>query len=192
MGKITNHVSDSQLYLLDYKDIDFREFADCPRRWSYESCVDGLQAFYESFQARLDGTDITTNRRFMIFDEWAAFVVSREKKAAEEVKNKLSALLMLGRGVGHHVIIGLQRADAQLFPMGGRDQFTALLALGNLSKEQKLMLFPDFREEMTHINGRGQGYLHLDGDINGLKRVIIPSVTDFSKLNNAVCEGLSR
>ena len=190
MGKIANHVPDSQLYLLDYKDIDFRDFADCSRRWSYENCIDGLNAFVESFQARLSGTDTTANRKFMIFDEWAAFVVSRDKKAAEEVKSKLSTLLMMGRGAGHHVIIGLQRADAQLFPMGGRDQFGALMALGNLSREQKLMLFPDYREEMTHTNTRGQGYLHLDGE--DLKRIIVPSITDFNKLNTAICVGLNR
>jgi hypothetical protein len=76
--------------------------------------------------------------------------------------------------------------------MGGRDQFGAILALGNLSREQRLMLFPDFREEMTETNGRGQGYLSLDGDVEGLKRVLVPSVTDFDKLNKAIREGLSR
>lgn len=190
MSKIATHFPDATLFLCDYKNIDFRNFADCPRHWAYEACDEGLNAFYESFQARLHGEDATTNRRFLIFDEWAAFVLSHDKKVSEEVKRKLSTLLMMGRGVQHHVIIGLQRADAQLFPMGGRDQFGAILALGNLSKEQKLMLFPDCRDDMTAINGRGEGYLSFDGE--PLKRVRVPTVTNVESLNAAIRDGLTR
>ena len=193
MGKISTHIPDSQLYLCDFKDIDFREFADCPRRWSYEKCSEGLNSFYESFKARLDGEDTTTHRKLLIFDEWAAFIMSRsDKKEQDKIKSMLSTLLMMGRGVQHHIIIGLQRADAQLFPMGGRDNFGAILAMGNISKEQKLMLFPDFRENMDETNGRGQGYLYLDGDVDGIKRVQVPSIKDFDKLNSAIRDGLTR
>ena len=192
IAKISTHIPDSQLFLCDYKDLDFREFANCPRRFSYEDCTEGLNIFYSSFNARLDGSDTTTHRKFLLIDEYAAYIISREKKAAEEIKSKISVLLMMGRGVQHHIIIGLQRGDANLFNNGARDNFGAILAMGNISKEQKLMLFPDFREEMNHTNGRGQGYLSLDGNSDGLKRVIIPSVTNFDKLNNAIREGLSR
>ena len=190
MARISIYLPDSRLYLCDFKNIDFREYAECPRRWSYDACTEGLSEFYESFQARLNGEDGSTNRKFFIFDEWAAFVMSREKKAAEEVKSKLSTLLMMGRGVRHHVIIGLQRADAQLFPLGGRDQFGAIIALGNLSREQRLMLFQDNREEMTATNARGQGYLSLDGE--PLRRIQIPTVRDFPKLQSALRDGLTR
>jgi hypothetical protein len=53
------------------------------------------------------------------------------------------------------------------------------------------MLFPDYRDEMTHINRRGHGYLHLDGE-DGLKRVFVPSVKDFDKLSNDIYKGLTR
>jgi hypothetical protein len=168
----------SQVFLCDFKNIDFKEFADCPRRWSYDDCAEGLNTFYESCMARINGTDTTTNRRFLVFDEWATFILSREKKEGEELKRKLSTLLMCGRGVSHFVIIGLQRADAQLFPLGGRDQFSAIFALGNLSDTQKTMLFPDIRESMTEVmNQKGCGYLHMDGD-ETLKQVQLPYFTD--------------
>jgi DNA segregation ATPase FtsK/SpoIIIE and related proteins len=189
MAKIGKHIADVEIYLCDFKNMDFRSFADCPHHWAYEACDEGLNAFYESFQARLHGEDTSTNRKFLVFDEWAAFILFHDKKVSEEVKRKLSTLLMMGRGVQHHVIIGLQRADAQLFPMGGRDQFGAILALGNLSKEQKLMLFPDFRDDMTVINGRGEGYLSLDGE--PLRRVRVPTVTNVECLNAAIRDGLT-
>lgn len=190
IGKIATHIPDSETFLCDWKNMDFYNFADCPRHWAYEGCGEGLNTFYESFQARLHGEDTSTNRKFLVFDEWAAFILSHDKKVSEEVKRKLSTLLMMGRGVQHHVIIGLQRADAQLFPMGGRDQFGAILALGNLSKEQKLMLFPDCRDDMTVINGRGEGYLSLDGE--PLRRVRVPTVTNVERLYAAIRDGLTR
>jgi len=199
MGRISTGIPNSQLYLCDYKDIDFRRFAETPRRWSYENCTDGITAFYDSFNDSLNNKDSDEDtpeqsRKFLIFDEWAAYVVSRsDKKEQERVKSMLSTLLMMGRGVStpHHVIIGLQRADAQLFPLGGRDQFGAILALGNLSREQKLMLFPDSREEMeTVVNDRGQGFLSLDGE--PLYRVQIPTITNHSKLDIAIRDGLTR
>ena len=190
MGKIATHIPDSLLFLCSFKNMDFRDFADCPRHWAYEACSKGLNTFYESFQARLNGVDMTTNRKFLVFDEWAAFVLSQDKKVSEEVKRKLSTLLMMGRGVQHHVILGLQRADAQLFPLGGRDQFGAILALGNLSKEQKLMLFPDSHDDMTAVNRRGEGYLSLDGE--PLKCIRVPTVTNVERLNAAIRDGLTR
>jgi hypothetical protein len=179
----------SQLFLCDFKDIDFRDYENCSRRWSYEGCLEGLTKFYESFQARLSGDDLTTHRKFLIFDEWAGFVLSCEKKTQDSVKNMLSTLLMVGRGVNHHVIIGLQRADSNLFPNGGREQFGAILALGNLSREQKLMLFPDYREEMNTNNQQGQGYLYLDGF--GLKRLQVPVIRDQIKLHLTIRSGLN-
>jgi DNA segregation ATPase FtsK/SpoIIIE-like protein len=190
MAKIASHIQDSQLFLCDFKDIDYRMFADCPRRSSYENCFEGLSAFYDSFLSRLNGEDTSTNRKILVFDEWAAFVMSRDKKTMEEVKTRLSTLLMMGRGVKHHIIIGLQRGDSALFPLGGRDNFSAILAMGNISKEQKLMLFADERGDMTDINVRGQGYLSLDG--KPILRVQVPTVTDFTKLHIAIRDGLSR
>lgn len=189
---ITKKSKISELYLCDFKDIDFRDYSDCPRRWSYEHCIDGLTEFYNSFQARLEGLDTTTNRKFLIFDEWAAFVLSRsDKKIQDNVKSMMSTLLMVGRGVRHHVICGLQRADSQLFPNGGREQFGMILAFGNLSREQKLMIVPDFRDDMTEINRQGQGYLYLDGD-SGLKRLQVPTIHDHEKLHLAIRSGLTR
>ena len=95
----------------------------------------------------------------------------------------------MGRSLGIHLIVGIQRADAEYFRAGARDQFGAILMLGNLSKEQKAMLAPDFRDQMAEINGRGQGYLLLDGQ--GIYRVQVPKVTNMDKLHKAIASRLS-
>ena len=51
------------------------------------------------------------------------------------------------------------------------------------------MLVPDYREQMTATNQRGQGYLLLDGQ--GIYRVQVPRVTDEDKLHRAIASRLS-
>ena len=187
LGKISKYLPSAQITICDFKNHDFIEFAGLPRHYGYEDCVKGLDDYYNEFTARSnDGRP-----RILLFDEWGAFVLSRpDKKAAEEVKSKLSTLLMLGRSSRFHVIIGLQRADAEHFKSGARDQFGAILGLGNLSKEQKQMLFADYREQITQGCGRGEGHLLLDGE--GLYRVRVPSVTDADKLKAAIADAVTR
>lgn len=109
---------------------------------------------------------------------------SLDKKAADEVKRKIGNILLMGRSLGIHLIIGIQRADAEYFRAGARDQFGAILMLGNLSKEQKAMLALDYRDEMTATNTRGQGYLLLDGQ--GLHHIQVPRVNDINKLQHQI------
>lgn len=61
------------------------------------------------------------------------------------------------------VLIGEQRADSEHFRAGARDQFRAILALGHLSKEQRQVLFSDFKDKMNERNGLGEGYMLIDG-----------------------------
>jgi DNA segregation ATPase FtsK/SpoIIIE-like protein len=187
LGKIVKYIGDAEITICDFKNDDFRMFDGLPRHYGYDDCAEGLTEYYSAFQRRLDGEDGTTNPRILLFDE---FVTSREKKAADEVKSKLSSLLMLGRSYKTHIIIGLQRADAEHFKAGARDQFGAILGLGNLSKERKQMLFSEYKDEITADCGRGTGYFLRDGI--GISRALVPTVGDMAKLNRAIQHGLSR
>lgn len=68
--------------------------------------------------------------------------------------------------------------DVRAFQLG------AVLMLSNLSKEQKAKLAPDYKEQMTATNTRGQGYLLLDG--KGLYRVQVPTVTNTRRLTHTI------
>ncbi|MDR2568904.1 MAG: hypothetical protein LBD23_01220 [Oscillospiraceae bacterium] len=190
LGKIVKYVPDVELIICDYKNEDFRDFEGLPRHYGYENCINGLNDFYASFQRRLNREDYSNSTRVLLFDEWGAFVVSRDKKVSDDMKSKLSALLMLGRSYRTHIIIGLQRADSEHFKAGARDQFGAILALGNLSKKQKQMLFTEHKDEIINDCGRGTGYFLRDGQ--GIKRCIVPVVRDMEKLNQTIINGLSR
>ena len=190
IGKVCKYLPDAELAICDFKNEDFRNFDGLSRHFGYEDCIVGLNEFYKVFQLRLNGEDETRTPRILLFDEWGAFVTSRDKKEADEVKKKLSTLLMLGRSYRTHVVIGLQRADSEHFKAGARDNFSSILALGNLSKEQRQMLFSDYKDEMVSDCGRGSGYLLRDG--KGVKRVVVPEVRNIDLLNLAIAEGLTR
>lgn len=186
MGKLAKYEPEAHLVICDYKKSGFGWLDGRPGFYGYTDVLDGLDSVYAEFSARLEANDPARNARkiILLMDEYGALVSSLDKKAAEEVKRKVGNILLMGRSLGIHLIVGIQRADAEYFRAGARDQFGAVLMLGNLSKEQKAMLAPDHRESMTATNQRGQGYLLLDGQ--GLSRIQVPQVTDTARLHQVI------
>lgn len=133
--------------------------------YGYNRAADGIRSVYKEFRARLEAGNSERNKciHLLLIDEWSLLLASLETKEANELKSIVSQLLFGSRSLGFIVIVGLQRADSKLFDNGGRDQFTQILALGNLSKEQKSMLFSDYKDMMTDINATGEGYILVDG-----------------------------
>ena len=191
LGKIAKYEPAARLVVCDFKKASFSWLDSRDGFYGYTAVTDGIDTVYREFQQRLALNDNNRNaqRVICLVDEYSALVSSLEKKVADEVKRKVAEILMMGRSLGVHLIIGIQRADAEFFRAGARDQFGAVLMLGNLSKEQKQMLVPDYREQMIATNQRGQGYLLLDGQ--GIYRVQVPRVTDEDKLHRAIASRLS-
>jgi len=129
-------------------------------------------------------------KRVLLIDEYGALIAAQDKQAADELKMMVANMLFMGRSLGIVVLIGVQRADAEHFKAGARDQFKAILALGNLSKEQKMMLFADHKDELTDNNGVGEGYLLEDG--RGIERVKVALIDDFDGLNQTIRQAMCR
>jgi glutaredoxin len=192
MGKIVLYVPRAVLYLCDYKNDDFALFKGLPRHFGYEDCEMGLHQFYEAFQQRVEeGSEAERIPQVLIFDEWGAYIMSRKKADAEVQKQIIATLAMLGRSYKTHIILGLQRCDAtHYFTAGAKDQFTAILAHGNLGREARNILFSEYKDELVNDCGRGTGYFLRDG--KGLKRFIVPAVRNMDALNTKIAEGLTR
>jgi len=194
LGKICKyHYPEAQITICDYKKSGFAQYFDCQNSFfGYEDVTNGIRSVYEEFTKRLEANDDKLNKqmRVLLMDEYGAFIASREKKQADEIKTMVGNMLLMGRSLGIRIIVGIQRADAEFFKSGTREQFGAILALGNMSKEQKLMLFPDYREEMTDNCGRGQGYLLLDGQ--GIRHIAVPTVTKPDALEATIRSAMNR
>lgn len=190
LGKISLHVSNSQIYICDFKgDDDFSFLNGSSRFFRFMECSQGLQQFYEHFQKRQKGEENNRNMIVLFFDEWASYCNSLDKKIIEEEKKKLSNLLMLGRSFNVHVIITQQRADASYFN-SARDNFNLVIGLGNLSEESKNMLFHDFKNEMLPNQKQGTGYMLVNGA--NLLEIQVPIISNMEKLQETIKRGVSR
>lgn len=124
---------------------------------------------------------------YFCIDEWAGFLSLYPKKEQEDFKQKMSAILMLGRGVQVFVIMALQRADAAYIT--GRDNFGNCIGLGHLSKESIRMLFPDDTDKIQP-KPRGKGYLRIDG--KPLSEIVIPKLRDIQKSKGLILASLNK
>lgn len=166
-AKIALHSPKSKIWILDFKgDSDTFAFLngvpDC-RYWQYTECVKGLEDFYKMFQERLSNDPgPSAGLNLLWVDEWASLILNLPKKEAEVAKSMLSTVLMMGRSKRCQVLTSVQRASAELFAQGARDNYGVCLALGNISKESASMLGFD-REAFCPVTRIGGGHLLLNG-----------------------------
>lgn len=189
LARIGLHLPDAQVTICDFKADDFKFLSGCPRYYSFEACSEGLDGFHTEFLKRQKGEDASRSFKLLMFDEWASYVNNLDKKTAEEERKRLSTLLMLGRSFNIHVLVSQQRADAKYFETA-RDNFSLVLALGNISAESRDMFFHGFKEQIKPNRYRGTGYLLINGA--ELKSIQIPSISNMEKLECFIKQTVSR
>lgn len=190
MKKIVKFQPEAQIWILDHKNADFRAFKNCPHYYSYMDCVQGLNDYYSAYKEQ-QSTGIAGAPNYLVFDEWASFILSvTNKKQRDLLKERASELIMTGRSYLYIPLFGQQVAMSDLYPSGARANFKMILSMGNISKEQKSMLFSEYKEQMTESNKTGEGYLFIDGHPQ-LERVKF-EVKDFDKLDEDIISALQR
>ena len=187
-AKYTN----ASITVCDYKKSSFAHFDDTTNFYGYTDVPIGIRTVYKEFCERLEANNDERNKHIcvLLIDEYGALISAQDRGTAAELKTMIANMLFMGRSLGIRVLIGVQRADAEYFKTGARDQFRAILALGNLSKEQKQMLFADYKEHMTEHNGIGEGYLLIDGQ--NIERVKVAEIKYFDALNDSIRKAMNR
>ena len=179
-GCLLQEIPDIDVFLCDFKNSeDFSFLKGYTNYYSGNDCYDGVMAYYESFcNARITGK--TTRRHILIFDEYPAFInylSTKDKqdktKKAGDILGAISEVLMLGRGINYGICLCTQRADANLFANGSRDNFMIICGLGRMSKEQKSMLFAG-EEISERVYKPGEGILLADG--HPIYEICIPRI----------------
>ena len=115
------------------------------------------------------------------------WVTQRDKKKAEEIKQKISEILMMGRSRHCFIWCIQQRISASLFPsgIGAIDNFQICIGLGRLSVDSRKSLFAGEHlenksfEECYHPK-TGQGLALIDGQ--ELQPLQIPYIRDKERL----------
>ena len=175
-----------RVLLADFKGIDFIELDGCAGYFRHDEVGKALDVAFDTLQGRMHTPSPDNEPLFFVVDEWAGFLSLYSKKEQDELKQKMSALLMLGRGAGVFVIMALQRADANYIV--GRDNFGNALGLGRLSAESTRMLFPD-DTAIIQPKGRGHGYLRTDG--KPLREIVVPRLRNKVKNHEILSEKLN-
>lgn len=166
-AKISLHFPDSKIWILDFKgDSDTFDFSDgvpgC-RYWKYMDCMEGLADYFTMFQERLahdPGPNAGLN--LLWADEYPSFILNLAKKDAESAKSMLSTVLMMGRQKRCMALTTAQKAMAEIYAQGARDNYNICLAMSNISKESAAMLGFD-REAFCPVTEIGGGHLLLSG-----------------------------
>ena len=164
----------------DYKGISdsFAEFDDVTR------CIEKYYGEYESTPEN------NSQIKLLLIDEYAGYMMwatQNDKKKAEEIKQKISEILMLGRSRHCFIWCIQQRISASLFPsgIGAIDNFQICIGLGRLSVDSRKSLFAGEHldniafEERYHPK-MGQGLVLIDGQ--ELQPLQIPYISSTERL----------
>lgn len=178
------------IILCDFKgDDSLRIYSHCSNYYAYDDCVKGIDKIYEIFKARQDGTSNNRNFVMMIFDEYASFLESLEKKDETEVRKKISMLVMMARSFNMSILFSLQAGYSDIFNKI-RNNISCVLCMSNMSKELKQMFYSTVSDEVKNNKTRGMGSLLLDG--NKLYNIVVPRIKDTQKLDSYIVSLLNR
>lgn len=174
------------LFIGDFKKSG--DYAGITENFSeFDKVTDLIDSFYEEFE---NTPENSPEIKILLIDEYAGYIVwltQNNKKKCEEIKSKISNLLMLGRSRHCFVWCVQQRITAQLFPsgIGAIDNYQICIGLARLSTESRKSLFAgehfeDKEFEEIYRPGTGQGICLIDGQ--PLIALQVPMISDKEKL----------
>lgn len=172
--------NDVQITICDFKAS--HEFDGITDKFAeFEDCYYQIKQFYSDFLSTPEGGDIT---KILIIDEIAGLLTYYSmnkvtKEMADEIRQIMSSILMLGRSRKCFLWLSMQRFTSSIFPSasGAADNFHVCIGLGRLTVEGRKGLFAGehFAEEDTLMYGCGKGIILIDGE--PIKALVIPKVS---------------
>lgn len=183
LGKIVSYLSltpQAELYIIDPKkaDLSLLRFIEGMQdrvvtepnqiakmlRELVEIMEDRYTTYFNDISAfGKDYTDFGLPPIILIFDEYAAFLSSVDKKLAKEVEDYIFTIVMKGRQAGVTIEILLQRPSADILSTNVRSQMGFKAGLGNMDKIGYNMIFDTNNIEYKTVTEKGGGYIQIDG-----------------------------
>lgn len=122
--------------------------------------------------------DYSYRPQFLIFDEVAAFMLSCDKKIAQEVNASIIEIILKGRQAGMFCILLTQRPDVDSLPGGGkiRDNLSLRVCLGKMSSVGYRMIYDTSEDLEMNDYKVGEGYCIIDGALNKPTRIRFPFI----------------
>ena len=187
LGKIALNKScngeDVRVFISDIKNEDFRQFKNRPNYYGINA-VDGIKEVHKIFEERMENDEDNEDKEtiILLIEEYAVLINSiKDKSDKEKLKDMVADLLFAGRSKKIITIVSLQRADAEYFVRGAREQFKKIILMGEISDTQMKMLVDEKRRnQFKEINPRGYGYLCEDGKMK-VTRIQVAEISQKDK-----------
>lgn len=170
-----------ELYIGDFKKSG--DYANISSHFVEADEVPGMiDEFYQIFENTPEGYK---GLKILLLDEYAGLLtkMQQDKKRADDIRSKITNLLMLGRSRHCYVWCIQQRITATLFAAssGAIDNFQISLGMGHLSPDSRRALFAgEWPEDSEFIQAyqptTGQGIIFIDGQ--QVRPFAIPRIDD--------------
>lgn len=175
---LIHNALDCQFMICDFKRSG--ELTGISDRYAeFEESYDLIKEFYHDFWQTPEGG--AGFDKILLIDEIAGMLtyygMNKEGKAkADEIRQIMASILMLGRSRRCYLWLSMQRYTASIFPAssGAGDNFNICIGLGKLSPDSKRSLFAGMELESEFQPGQGKGIVYIDGQ--GLRAICVPRI----------------
>lgn len=186
--KTARNLPGCEIYLLDYKNIDFAYLDGAKRYFKYDGCTDGFMEFYNIFEERLKYPD-SYDWLILYIDEYPSWLLSMPSKEQKDIMSRMARLLNLSRAKRIHIIISCQKPLGELFSVGSRESFSHKILMQAPSKETIGMIMPNFKEEIETCP-TGVGYCTVN-DTN-LTKIRVPWSRNIEAMQSDLWKAVDR
>lgn len=169
------------LFICDFKKSgEFKGITD--HFAEFDKCSELISDFYKVFLETPEGGDGAL--KILLIDEIAGMLthlsMTKEGKAkADEIRQIMSSILMLGRSRKCFLWLSMQRFTATIFPAssGAGDNFHCAVGLGRLTVDGRRGLFgsEELENEKEYCFCQGTGLVLMDG--KPLQSLILPQLS---------------
>lgn len=190
--------AESYFFISDYKaDCQYRHLQGSFNYSTDEEAVQIIEDYYSLFTAIRENhvyPDSTTHYTLLV-EEYFGLLnyveIKCGKKAKADLMGKIAELLAVARSFQFGVWISVQRAAAELFASGARDNLQTIIALGRIGKETRSMLFSgEVLPEKTNYSA-GQGLVLTDGQC-AVREIFVPYIQAQDKMMTQIRRVLDR
>ncbi len=185
------HTKESVVYIADYKaGEEYEAFEGVSSYASGEQAIKMIDDYYNFFTLVRNNRIRLKEHYTLVIEEWFGLLVyaeTKDKKLKADLMSKVGEILAVGRGLNIGIMLCVQRADANLFSSGSREQFQCVCSFGRTSSEQFRMLgySGELEENPTQNYKSGQALALVDGQ-EGVYEIIVPYIKNPDVLSRLV------
>ena len=188
LSKLARHLPKCQIYVLDYKNIDFSYLEEGRYYYKHDSCTEGFLEFYNIFETRLSH-NAAYSWLILYIDEYPSWLLSLPSKEQKELMSKMARLLNLSRAKQIHICVSCQKPLADLFSSGSRESFSHKVLLQAPSKETVGMLMPNYKD-IIETCPTGVGYLTVND--SNLTKIRVPFPKNTEAMHRDLWDAVNR